>query len=167
MSELRHGGSVTVEMAADPHAIYQLVSDVTRIGEWSPECCRAEWLGAAAGPAVGARFKGHNKWKLNRWARVCEVVEAEPGRVFAFRTVPGRGPSADSSTWRYEIESIESGSRVTESYEITKMPQSWFMPFIRRFMPHHLDMRPHMQQTLAALKSEAERVSSGGLSPSA
>ena len=158
MVEIRTSGAVTVEMAANPLTVYELVSDITRIGEWSPECRRADWLGDVTGPAVGARFKGRNKWKFNRWARICEVLEAEPGRVFAFRTVPGWGPSADSSTWRYEIEATDSGSLVTESYEITKMPQSWFLPIIRRLMPHHLDMRPHMRETLNAVRAEAEQM---------
>ena len=161
MVDIRTSGSVTLAIDADPTVVYDLVSDVTRIGEWSPECRRAHWLGDHTGPAVGARFKGHNRWKVNRWARICEVVEAEPGRSFAFRTVPGRGPSADSSTWRYSIEPDGSGSRVTESYEITKMPQAWFLPIIKRFMPHHLDMRPHMLETLEALRAEAERVTAG------
>jgi hypothetical protein len=158
MADIRSGGSVTVEMAAEPLTVYELVSDVTRIGEWSPECRRAKWLGDDEGPVVGARFKGHNRWKLNRWARICEVTDATPGEAFEFRTVPGRGPSADSSTWRYEIQRTESGSRVTESYQITKMPHAWFQPIIKRFMAHHLDMRPHMQQTLEALRAEAERL---------
>ncbi len=153
---LRTGGSVTVEIAADPTTVYDLISDVTRIGEWSPECHRAEWLGDAAGPAVGARFKGHNRWKLNRWARTCEVTVAEPGRAFAFRTVPAWGPSADSTTWTWEIEPTADGCAITQSYEITKLPHGWFVPIIKRFMPHHLDMRDHIRQTLEALKATAE-----------
>jgi hypothetical protein len=159
MSEFRTSGEVTVEMSADPGAVYDLAADVTRIGEWSPECHKAAWIDGATGPERGARFKGHNKWGINRWARVCEVLQAEPGRVFEFRTVPGRGPTNDSTTWKYEIEPGEDGCSVTESYEITDLPRSWFQPVIKRFMSHHLDMRPHMEQTLEALQTAAEKQS--------
>lgn len=153
---MRTEGSVTVDIAAAPVTVYDLISDVTRIGEWSPECHRADWLGDATGPVVGARFKGHNKWKLNRWARTCEVIVADPGREFAFYTVPGRGPSADSSTWRWVIEPTAEGCTITQSYEVTKMPHGWFLPIVKRFMPHHLDMRDHIRLTLEALKATAE-----------
>jgi len=154
---MRTSGSVSIEIDADAGMVYDLISDVTRIGEWSPECRRANWLDGEAGPAVGVRFKGHNKWKMSRWARICEIVAAEPGREFAFWTIPGHGPSADSTTWRWDIETAGDVTRVTQSYEITKMPQRWFLPIVKRFMPHHLDMRDHIRQTLEALKTTAEQ----------
>jgi hypothetical protein len=54
-------GSVTVHMDASPDRVWELVSDVTRVGEFSPETFEAEWLGGASGPEVGARFRGHVK----------------------------------------------------------------------------------------------------------
>ena len=55
------GGSVTVSMAAAPEEVWDLVSDVTRIGEFSPETFEAEWVDGADGPALGAHFRGHVK----------------------------------------------------------------------------------------------------------
>jgi hypothetical protein len=46
-------------MAASTERVWDLVSDVTRVGEFSPETFEAEWLGGASGPEVGARFRGH------------------------------------------------------------------------------------------------------------
>ena len=95
---------------ADPQVIYDLVSDVTRMGEWSPETVEAEWLGGATEPSVGATFRGKNKLGPNAWATKPTVTEAEPGRAFAFK-VPGKsGP-----TWRYKFEPTDEGTRVTES----------------------------------------------------
>ena len=37
------------------------MSDVTRIGEFSPETFEAEWTRGSTGPEVGAYFKGHVK----------------------------------------------------------------------------------------------------------
>jgi len=94
---------------AEPDVIYDLVSDITRMGEWSPETVEAEWLGGATGPAVGATFKGKNKLGASSWATKPTVTEADPGRTFAFK-VPGKsGP-----TWRYHLERTDQGTRVTE-----------------------------------------------------
>lgn len=160
-AEFRTEGEVAVSMAAPAQRVYDLIADVERVGEWSPECRRAAWIDGASGPAVGARFRGWNRWKLSRWSRLCEVIEAEPGRSFAFRTVPGRGPSADSTVWRYDIAPSADGCVVTESYRVEVRPRSWFVPFIRRSMPHHFDMRPHMEQTLHAIKAASEAPRSG------
>ena len=66
--------------------VWDLVSDVTRIGEFSPETFEAEWLGGATGPAVGARFRGHvrrNGRGPVYWT-VCTVTACDPGRQFGF-----------------------------------------------------------------------------------
>ena len=75
--------SVTVHFAASPEAVWELVSDVTRIGEYSPETFEAEWLDGATGPAVGAEFRGHvkrNEKGPTYWTR-CRVVTCEPARA--------------------------------------------------------------------------------------
>ena len=82
-----------------------MISDVTSTGERSTECRKASWLDGVTEPLPGARFRGHNRSGLARWSRVCEILDAEPGLVFSFRTVPERrDPSrADSTIWRYEL----------------------------------------------------------------
>ena len=60
-SEIR----ATRRINAPAEAVYDLVTDVTRMGEWSPENEGGEWLDAARGPVVGARFRGRNKRKLS------------------------------------------------------------------------------------------------------
>lgn len=157
--EMRTGGEVEVFVEADPRAVYAVVSDVTRTGEWSPECRRCRWLDGVEGPAVGARFRGWNRWRFNRWSRVCEVIEAEPGREFAFRTVPGRGGKNDSTIWRFRFDNDGDGTRLAQSYEIVDPPKGMMQRFIPRFVPHHLDMRPHMQESLGRIKAIVEQAS--------
>ena len=95
---------------APPELVYDLVSDVTRVGEWSPECTEAKWLDGATGPVVGAKFKGKNKLGPNSWATKPVVTAAERGATFAFK-VPGKsGP-----TWRYDFQRTERGTTVVES----------------------------------------------------
>ena len=63
--------SVSVDVAASPEIVWSVVSDLGRMGEWSPETCKVQWKGGApgaGGPAVGATFKGTNKIGLRRWS---------------------------------------------------------------------------------------------------
>jgi hypothetical protein len=57
---------VTVYIAAPAGLIWDLVSDVTRIGEFSPETFEAQWLDGASEPRAGARFRGHVRRKGHR-----------------------------------------------------------------------------------------------------
>jgi uncharacterized protein YndB with AHSA1/START domain len=112
------GAAVTVEMSATPERVWAVVSDVTRIGELSPETFEAEWLGGATGPALGATFRGHvnrNRSGLKYWT-TCRVVACEPGRSFAF-DVQGPGGMV-LNTWTYEIVPSAAGSSVTESFSL-------------------------------------------------
>jgi len=110
-------GSVTVHMAAGPAVVWDLVSDVTRIGEFSPETFEARWTRGFTGPEVGAYFKGHVKrngvgpvyWTL------CRVTECEPERDFGF-VVEMNG--TDLNHWRYQLREADSGTEVTESFEL-------------------------------------------------
>src|SRR5687767_3082708 len=102
-------------MNATPAAVYDLVSDVTKIGRYSPETFEAEWLDGATGPAVGARFRGHVKrnGRGPTYWTTCEVVAAEPGKEFAF----GVGsPGKHLNVWRYQLEPSGDGTDVTESF---------------------------------------------------
>src|SRR5262249_43597007 len=82
----------SVVINAAPEAVYDLVADLPRMGEWSPECVRLEWADGATRPAVGARFVGHNvsgPFGLMRWSRHGTVLAASRGEEFAFATEEG------------------------------------------------------------------------------
>jgi hypothetical protein len=145
-------------IAADANAIYDVIADVTTTGQRSVECRSCEWLPGAAPGTVGSRFRGHNRRGLARWSRVCEVVEAEPGRAFAFRTIPARmNPSQnDSTTWSYRLVPEGAGTRVTHGYQITKHPARPIKWLYGLLFPHHRDMRPQMTHTLEALRGELQ-----------
>jgi len=109
---------VTVHMTATPDAVWNLISDVTQIGRYSPETFEAEWTKGSPGPAVGATFKGHVKrnQKGPTYWTPCTVVACEPGREFAFTVgTPGKVVN----TWRYVIEPTGDGVDVTESFRLT------------------------------------------------
>ena len=151
----RTSGSVDLVVPADPAAVYAVICDVTRIGERSLECHTARWLPGAPPGSVGAVFRGSNRaGRAARWSRRCEVVAADPGRTFAFRTLPERLDISrrDSTTWRYDLAAVDGGTRVRHSYEITSLPLRPMRAVYGVLMPHHRDMRPHMTANLEALR---------------
>ena len=101
--------SENIVISAPADKVYCLVAELTRMGEWSPECQRVEWEGGATGPAVGAKFVGHNRggpFKLMRWSRRGRVLTADPGREFAFATEEG---GHESTVWSYRFEPTDDG----------------------------------------------------------
>ncbi len=102
---------VSREIAAPPQQVYAAISDVTRMGEWSEECYACEWHEGFDGPIVGAVFDGHNRHGDHEWITQGRVIEAEPGRAFAFECSM---LDFHYSTWGYRIEPTGTGCRVTE-----------------------------------------------------
>ena len=143
----------TVEVGAPPEDVWALVSDVTRMGEWSPETTSARWV-EGDGPEPGAKFKGTNKRRLS-WTTTCTVEAAEPGREFTF--VAGK-----DTRWRYTFEPSAGGCRVTESYEILKEPGAVMRFFTKlgtgvSWAERPADLDRGMQETLRRVKEAAER----------
>ncbi len=90
MSDKQAEASETI--AADPDTLYDLVSDLTQMGKWSPEASGGRWVGGATGPAVGAKFLGNNRSGWRRWSTSSEITAADRGKRFAFRVTVRPGP---------------------------------------------------------------------------
>jgi hypothetical protein len=122
-SSRRQSGTGSGAFSTAPSWVWDLVSDVTRVGEFSPETFEAEWLGGATGPAVGARFRGHvrRNGRGPVCATVCTVTACDPGREFGF-AVGGPGGRI-LNTWGYQLEpGADGGTDVTESFELPSTP---------------------------------------------
>jgi hemerythrin-like domain-containing protein len=152
----RTEGTVSLLIDAPARVLYDKVADVTRTGERSPECRTCTWLPGPPPETPGARFRGHNVSRHMHWSRVCEVVTAEPGVAFAFRTIPERIDRTrhDSTTWSYTFTPEDHGTLVTHSYRITVLPPRPLVWLYARLFPHHTDMRPQMLQNLEALQRQ-------------
>lgn len=108
-----------IDIAVGVDAVWPLVSDLTRGGDWSPENRGGKWLGGATEAAVGARFKGNNRRGLAVWYTIVTIVRLEPQRAIAWEVrAPWGGPAL--SRWTYELEPIDGGTRVTERWELLK-----------------------------------------------
>ncbi len=146
--------SQTAVVAAPADRVYDLVADLTRMGEWSNECARVEWTEGAIGPVEGARFVGHNQTGprgMIKWSRRGRVLAADPGREFAFATEEG---GQEGVVWRYRFEPAEGGTRVTESYEVTRIPM--WARILDVPTNRHRALLESMRHTLAQLKTAAE-----------
>lgn len=111
---MSHQIEVTRVLPATPEAVYALVSDLPRMGEFSPENTGGSWVKGATGPAVGAKFKGTNAKGKKKWSTDATVTTAEPGKEFAF-DVTAAGMKV--AGWGFSIEPAEGGSKVTHFWD--------------------------------------------------
>ncbi len=151
MSDLSTG-SASVFVQRPPEHVWAALADVTRMGEWSPECIAGRWVGGSTGPEVGASFEGDNVAKvggrvLKRWTTTSKVSACEPGVVFEF-------VAEGYTTWRYEFVAEGEGTRVTEHFSYTPKGFQGFMydTILRR----RAVMTKGMQSTLDRAKAAIE-----------
>ena len=146
-------GTATVVIDRPAHEVWSAIADVTRMGEWSPECTAARWAGGATGPAFGAKFEGDNEAKVagrtvKKWTTTSEVTACEPGEVFEF-------VAEGYTTWRYEFIAEGSGTRVTESFSYAPQGFQGFVyeTLFRRRSAMTKGMQATLQRVKAALES--------------
>lgn len=145
--------SVQEQIAAPPAALYEMVSDLPRMGEWSPENTGGRWSRGGR-PAVGATFRGTNRSGWRWWRTVVTVTAADPGRRFAFDVHYAAVPI---STWEYAFAESEGGCLVTESW--TDRRPGWMRAASVPLMgvsDRAAHNRANMEKTLHALKKAAE-----------
>ena len=152
MTPRTHSDSIVV--ARPPHEVYELVADVTRMGEYSP-ICKECWWDEGDGPRVGAHFTGRNVLPERTWETRSEVVAADPGREFAWVV----GPRI--ARWGYTFGPVDGGTEVVESWEFL---DEGLAIFDERFgddaaaqvADRHQKAVTGIPETLAAIKRAAE-----------
>lgn len=146
--------SDSVYIAQDPEQVYVLVSDVTRMGQWSP-VCRACWWDDDEEPRVGAWFTGRNETPERTWETRSQVVAADPGREFAWEVNNGW------VRWGFTLEPESDGTRLTQSWHF--LPKG-IAGFHERFgddadaqiAQRSVSAHTGIPETLAAIKKTAE-----------
>ena len=145
---------VSRDIAAAPSVVFAALTDITRMGEWSPETYRAEWNEGVDGPSVGARYTGHNRNGDKEWSIEAEIVELVPDERFFF-DCNSRG--FVFSKWGYSIEPSSSGCRVTEHWQDLRpeeaKPRSMSVSGVGDRVAHN---RAGMEQTLERLAAAVE-----------
>jgi len=154
MDTLRHSGSIVIERS--PEELYDMVADVTRMGEWSP-VCTACWWDEGDGPHVGAKFTGRNERPERTWETRSEVATADRGREFAW--VVGEPPTR--ARWGYSFVAVDGGTEVTETWELPPEGSAFFETMFGDDAAKEIGMRSDAAKngigaTLAAIKGAAE-----------
>jgi hypothetical protein len=148
------GVSRTVTVEAPAERVYAIVSDLPGMGAISNENVGGRWLGGATGPAVGARFRGHNRNSWRRWSTSVRVEAASPGHEFTFRVSFWGVPV---SRWSYTFVPAGAGTAVTETW--TDRRPWWFKGaagLTTGVMDREAATARGIEHTLAALKRVAE-----------
>ncbi len=155
LAKYHHTDSVTVH--ASPDAVYDLVSDVTRIGEFSPVCKSAHWTDDDR-----TTFTGDNVTPEMSWTTHCQVVVDAPGEEFTFVN-RGMDGQRELVRWSYTFAAEGDGCVVTESWQV--LPG--YGEFMHSVAPDmdveaYLDgvvpkTKEGMAATLAAIKATAEK----------
>ena len=145
---------VSADIAAPADKVWSLVSDLPRMGEWSPENTGGRWIDGATGPTTGARFRGSNRKGLRRWSTTCTVTAADTGKRFAFDVT--YGPLAISS-WEYTFTTNGTSTTVVEEW--TDRRPAWMKVMsipVMGVADRAEHNRQGMQHTLERLKATAE-----------
>ncbi len=147
------GDTETVErvIAAPPEKIFELIADPRR----HPEIDGSGTVvgvknGGAAGTeplALGSKFGMSMKLGIP-YSMESEVIEFEPNRRIAWQTRP---PSsfgakiAGGRIWRYELEPVDGGTRVRETWDISQEKVKFFV-------------KPARKKTIKAMEDTLARI---------
>lgn len=146
--------SVTQEISAPAELVWLLVTDLPRMGEWSPENLGGEWVKGATGAVVGARFKGRNKNGKKAWSTAVKVNEVDAPNKFSFALMALGKNWCD---WVYEITPTESGCTVTHSWiDHRNKIENLLGKIVSGVAERSEHNRRNMEQTLKNLKAAAE-----------
>jgi len=144
----------TILIDAPPERVWALVTDVTQMGRWSPECRSCSWLDGASRPDVGVRFKGRNRRGALRWSTVATVVAADEPTHFAFEV------DDSGMRWGYRFRPSGDGPTEVTEYREEVGPKPWWvrLAYAAKLLGRDPDaiIRRGMAETLARLKAGAE-----------
>ena len=143
--------SATVDIAAPPERVWELVGDVTRMPEWSPELRRLRVVGRNP-VRVGSTLLGLNRRGLVAWPTSSTVTRFDPGRAVAWRT------RESGATWTYELEAADGGTRLTGRRDLPEFSRltSVLGPVIGGAAGHDQELAAGIRTTLARIKESVE-----------
>lgn len=156
-----HEESIFVE--SSPQVLYDLVSDVTRTGEWSPVCTGCWWDDNDRSGQVGTWFTGRNEVPGRTWETRSQVEVAQRGREFAW-VVGG-----SFVRWGFVLTPVDAGTRLTETWHFLDGGIEMFHEKYAEQADAEIAERTRhalagIPTTLAAIKRIAESASSAGTS---
>jgi len=100
-----------VEINAPVSTVWSLVSDLSRMPQWSPQCRVMKLLGPLR---PGTRTLNLNRHNMLFWPTTSVITEVVPERKLAFR-IP-----INTTVWTYELEPTATGTRLVETRHAEK-----------------------------------------------
>lgn len=145
-----------VYVDASPETVYDVIADIPRMGEWSPDL---DWVTFTEGyreTAEGAKFQGRNQLGPIKWTSDCKVRVARRGEELAWDVVDGEWPV---TRWRFQMEPQDGGTRLRETVELVRVPTSSRVLWLfQGGLDGRMDkLEESMGQTLERIKSEVEQ----------
>ena len=125
------GDVVTVErvVPAGPQAIFTLIADASRHPEMDGSgTVKQVKPGATHMLGLGSTFGMSMQWGV-KYSMVSTVIEFEENRRIAWQSRPGGilGKYFAGRIWRYELDPVEGGTLVRESWDISQDHQRAFL----------------------------------------
>ena len=148
--QMQNQVAVTVDARIDD--VWEVVRDVTRVGEWSHECVGASWLAGASEATPGARFRGRNRAGVFRWGRVCEIVSADPYELVWITVPTARYP--DSSEWRIALTEVDGRTEISQQFRVLRAPKVLSVVYAL-MIPAHRDRTTALIEDLKRLGTVA------------
>lgn len=144
----------SIEIAAAPEVVYDLVADITRMGEWSQEATGGTWTQGDGN--VGDWFDGTNESGERSWTRECEVAAADRGRDFTFAV---GGIEHNRTWWSFEMAPLATGgTTLTERWWIVNKSPAIVDATDEQFAARVAFTETMLESTIAGVKTAAEVV---------
>lgn len=141
-----------IEINAPVSKVWALVSDVSRMPEWSPQCRIMKALGPIR---PGTRTLNLNRRGPLFWPTTSVITEVVPDRKFAFR-IP-----INTTVWSYELEPIATGTKLTETRHaengVTAVSTAVTKAALGGIEPFEKELLDGMNLSLQRIKAAAER----------
>lgn len=142
----------TIDIAAPSEKVWEIISDLKRMGEWSPQCRKMR----VSGPVGhGAKTFNLNRRGFMFWPTTSKVVAFEPNKQLAFRI------NENKTVWSYELSENNGVTTVTESRrapngtsKVSSLLVKYTMGGTESF---EAEMVRGMNKTLERIKREAEQ----------
>lgn len=144
----------SIEIAAPISRVWEIVSDVRRMHEWSPQVESTRLRAGFDEVGLGAQFTNRNVHDELAWTTHAEVVRYRPGRELAFRI------EENWTVWSFRLDPTATGTLLTQRREAPDGISELSHELTEGFMGGHAAfterMRTGTRETLTAIKAAAE-----------
>ncbi|MFW0794163.1 SRPBCC family protein [Gordonia sp. CPCC 205515] len=142
----------SIEINATAEEVWAVISDLKRMGEWSPQCKKMILRGEPVG--MGTKSININRRGVLVWPTTSKIIRFAPNKELGFRVAENK------TVWSYTIAPTASGVTVTERREVangtTKISSFLVDKFMGGTTNFEAELKLGMAETLGKIKRAAE-----------